>query len=134
MTSELIPVPNAQTAPYWDATRTHKLMLPYCTGCKRYHFYPRSQCPFCASVQIEWREVSGEGTVYSFTIVHRAPSQAFAAEVPYVVAVVKLSEGPHLMTRIVDCPPESIRIDDLVRVAFRDVGGQSLPVFVRRLP
>src|SRR5437016_5339502 len=91
-----VPTPDAATAPYWQAAREHRLLLPRCLDCGRHHFYPRTLCPHCASPRIEWREVSGRGQVYSFTIVHRPPSPAFAADVPYVLASIALEEGPHL--------------------------------------
>jgi DUF35 OB-fold domain, acyl-CoA-associated len=68
--------------------------------------------------------------VYSYTVVHRAPGPAFAAEVPYVVAVVELAEGPHLMTNIVECVPDSVRIGMKVSVTYRQLAdGVTLPVF-----
>ncbi|HEV7801491.1 MAG TPA: OB-fold domain-containing protein, partial [Burkholderiales bacterium] len=93
-----IPVPDAATAPYWSAANEGRLVLPRCTACSRWHFYPRALCPYCSSDKLEWQSASGRGEVYSYTVVHRAPSPAFAAEVPYVVAIVELEEGPHLMT------------------------------------
>ena len=125
-----LPTPDAATAPYWSAAHEHRLALPRCLDCKRYHFYPRTLCPHCGSARLAWTDCSGRGEVYSFTVVHRAPSPALAAEVPYVVAVVKLDEGPHLMTNIVGCAPEAVRIGAKVRVAFRQVADSvTLPVF-----
>lgn len=125
-----VPTPDAATAPYWSAAQEHRLALPRCLDCNRYHFYPRTLCPHCGSARLEWTDCSGRGEVYSFTVVHRAPSPAFAAEVPYVVAVVKLDEGPHLMTNIVGCVPETVRVGAKVRVAFREVSDSvTLPVF-----
>ena len=74
--------------------------------------------------------MSGAGTLYSYTIVNRAPSPAFAPEVPYVVAIVELDEGPHLMSNLVNCAPEAAAIGMKVKVAFREIGENSvLPVF-----
>ncbi|MBI1966095.1 MAG: Zn-ribbon domain-containing OB-fold protein [Betaproteobacteria bacterium] len=123
-------MPDPLTAPYWAAARERRLALPYCTDCGRHHFYPRSICPHCSSARIEWVAASGRGEVYSFTVVHRAPSPAFAAAVPYVVAIVALEEGPHLMTNIIGCAPDAVRIGMRVRVTFRATGGDvTLPVF-----
>jgi hypothetical protein len=78
-------------------------------------------CPLC---------FSGRCSVYSYTVVHRAPSPTFAAEVPYVAAVVELAEGPHLMTNIVECVPDSVRIGMKVSVTYRQLAdGVTLPVF-----
>jgi len=129
-TERPIPSPNPGTAPYWKAAREHKLMLPQCLECGRFHSYPRSLCPFCASARLEWRPCSGRGSIYTFTEVFRAPSKAFAADTPYVVAIVELEEGPHLMTRLVTRDNDSIRIGQQVTVAFEDLDKEiSLPLF-----
>lgn len=128
-----LPTPDAATAPYWQAAREHRFVLPRCNDCDKFHFYPRALCPFCASANLVWTPVSGCGSVYSFTVVHRAPSAAFAAEAPYAVAVIALDEGPHLMSGIVNCALDSVRIGLRVKVAFRDFAedGESvgLPFF-----
>ena len=125
-----LPNPDAATAPYWAAAREHRLVMPRCEDCGHYHFYPRTLCPKCGSARLAWTACSGRGDVYSFTVIHRAPSPAFAAAVPYVVAAVKLDEGPHLMTNIVDCAPDTVRIGMPVRVAFQTVSDEiTLPVF-----
>ena len=125
-----LPVPDAATEPYWAAARAHRLVMPRCARCTRFHFYPKTLCPYCGSAQLQWTECSGEGSVYAFTVVHRAPSPAFAARVPYVVATVRLAEGPHMMTSIVGCAPEAVRIGMAVRVSFERVSDEiTLPVF-----
>ena len=126
-----LPVPDAATAPYWEAARAHRLVMPKCLACGAFHFYPRTLCPHCSSARLEWTTCSGRAEVYSFTVVHRAPSPAFAADVPYVVATVKLAEGPHLMTRIAGCAPDVVRIGMAVRVSFVEASAEiTLPVFV----
>jgi uncharacterized OB-fold protein len=122
------PVPDALTRPYWDAAKAHRLELPRCEACGRWHFYPRSLCPHCGSATIGWAAVSGRGTVYSATEVQRAPSPAFA--VPYVVALIALDEGPHLMSSVVNCEPAVVRIGLRVRATFLDLDIETtLPVF-----
>ena len=129
-TDRPVPSPNPGTAPYWKAAREHRLMLPRCLACGKYHFYPRSHCPFCASRSLAWEPCSGKGVIYSFTEVFRAPSEAFAADVPYVVAIVALEEGPHLMTRLVLTSGMSPRIDQPVEVLYEDLDEElSLPRF-----
>lgn len=124
-----VPTPNPGTAPYWRAARAGLLMLPQCLACGKFHSYPRSRCPFCASTRLEWKPCSGRGHLYSYTEVFRAPSKAFAADVPYVVAVVELEEGPHLMTRLAEKTGE-IRVGQPVTVAFEALDEEiSLPVF-----
>ena len=126
----VFPNPNALTAPYWKAAREHRLTLPRCGACGRFHSYPRSRCPHCSSDRLTWTPCSGEATVYSYTEVLRAPSQAFAGEVPYVVAIVELAEGPHLMTRLVGAERGKLAIGQKVQVEFDDMDDEiALPVF-----
>jgi uncharacterized OB-fold protein len=125
-----VPIADPLTEPYWQGAKAGRFLLPRCRDCGAWHFYPKSRCPACASTALEWSQASGRGQVYSFTVVHRAPSPAFAAELPYCVAVVALDEGPHLMTRIVDCAPDTVAIGLRVKVRFAAVDDSvALPVF-----
>ena len=125
-----VPVPDAATAPYWAAANEGRLVMPRCMHCGRWHFYPRALCPHCSSQKLEWTACSGRGTVYSYTVVHRAPSPVFAAEVPYVVGIIEVEEGPHLMSSIVNCAPEAVSIGMKVRAGFRRIADDlQLPVF-----
>jgi len=72
------------------------------------------------SDRVEWVKASGRGTVLSFTIVYRPVTRAFAIDVPYVVALITLDEGPQLMSNVVGCPPEQVRIGMPVEVTFED--------------
>ncbi|MBC7780409.1 MAG: Zn-ribbon domain-containing OB-fold protein [Proteobacteria bacterium] len=128
-----LPVPDAATEPYWAAARAHRLVMPRCLECDHFHFYPRTLCPQCGSARLEWSACTGNGEVYSFTVVHRAPSPAFAPDVPYVVATVALDEGPHLMTNLVNCAPATVAIGLPVRVVFRRASDEiTLPMFEPR--
>jgi hypothetical protein len=107
-----------------------RFMLPRCEACGRFHFYPRPACPHCGGARIGWAEASGRGAVYSYSAVHRAPGPEFRDQVPYVVAIVKTDEGPHLLSRVVGAPPESDRIGMRLRVRMEKVSGAiTLPVF-----
>lgn len=125
-----LPCPNALTEAYWQAAHQGELKLPRCEVCAKFHFYPRSACPFCGSTALAWQVVSGKGEVYSYTVVHRAPSKGFAEQVPYVVAVVALDEGPHLMTRLTQVQPGAVNIGLRVQVEFEKQDDETtLPVF-----
>jgi uncharacterized OB-fold protein len=125
-----VPHPDTLTAPYWADAQAGKFALPRCEACGRHHFYPRPACPHCGSDRIAWVEASGRGTVYSFSVVHRAPGPAFAGDVPYVVAIVETAEGPHLLSRVVGIALDQVRIGLPVRVAFERVSDDAqLPVF-----
>jgi uncharacterized OB-fold protein len=124
-----LPTPDALTTPYWDAARQHRFILPRCEACEHFHFYPRVVCPHCGSHRIVWSPASGRGKVYSFTQVHRAPSSAFEGGLPYIVAVIELDEGPHLMSSIVGCEPSRVTVGMPVTVDYADFGDVTLPVF-----
>lgn len=132
--SELLPkpIPNADSQPYWDAAREHRLVIRKCNGCGALHFMPRFICPECWSEALEWVESAGKGRVHSFSIIRRAPLAAFADKVPYVTALIELDEGPRMVTNIVGDDALSVAIGDTVTVSFEDRGdGAMLPQFKR---
>jgi uncharacterized protein len=125
----ILPVPDPISEPYWTATTRGELLLQYCTACDRFDFYPRPFCRQCAG-ELIWREASGRGTIYSFTIVRQSRTPPFDQLVPYVVALVDLDEGPRMMTNIVDCDAESVAIGQGVVVDFaNEFEGVALPFF-----
>ncbi len=115
-----IPVPTRETKPYWDACKKHELHIQQCADCGHHQFYPRLYCTKCMSDKVEWVKSLGRATVLSHTTVYRPVTQAFAADVPYVVAMVTLAEGPQMMTNIVGCDPEKVHIGMAVQVTFDD--------------
>ena len=126
-----LPVPTPETKPFWDAARRHELTLPRCRPCGSFFFFPRSVCPRCLSADVEWRQVSGRGTLHTFTVVHRG-AKGFPLGTPYVIAVVELAEGPRMMTNLVGAEPDpaKLRIGMPVEVVFRDVSSEvTLPHF-----
>ncbi|MES2537120.1 MAG: Zn-ribbon domain-containing OB-fold protein [Pseudomonadota bacterium] len=126
-----LPIIDPDTAPYWRAACEHRLLIKHCRDCSRYHFYPRELCPHCHSDAVDWFQAKGTGTVYSYTIARRPAGPAFKPDAPYVVAIIELDEGPRMMTNIVGCPPDSVRIGQRVAVQYEDVNEEvSLPKFV----
>ena len=123
-----LPEANSETEPWWQATRERRLLLQHCRSCGFHQHYPRYLCTRCAVTDLEFVPALGTGHVYSFTIVNRAPSTEFTA--PYVVALVRLAEGPVLLTNVVDCPLDQIWCDMPVEVAWLPLrDGRNLPVF-----
>ena len=117
------PAVNPETAHFWDAAAQGKLLYKKCGACGEPHFYPRTYCPFCFSNNTEWQEASGRGTVYTYSVMRRAP-------VPYCIAYVELAEGPRMMTNIVDCDLNSIKIGQAVKLVFKpSEGGPPVPMF-----
>ena len=109
---------------------TDRFALPRCEDCGKFHFYPKPACPHCGGVQLAWAEASGRGEVYSHSTVYRAPSPAFKTELPYVIAIVKTDEGPHLLSRVVGVAAEAVRIGLRLRVRLEQrPDGTALPVF-----
>ena len=99
---------------------TDHFSLPRCSDCGTFHFYPKPACPKCGGANRAWVQAGGGGAVYSFSTVHRAPSAAFKADVPYVVAIVMTDEGPHLLSRIAGVTPEAVTIGMRVRARMLD--------------
>ena len=109
------------TRPFWEAAKRHELVMPRCTTCDHIFFYPREECPRCFSTTLEWTPVSGRGRLHSFTIVYQPANAAFRDEAPHVYAVVQLDEGPRLVSNVVQCDPESVRVDMPLVAVFDDV-------------
>ncbi|WP_208026899.1 Zn-ribbon domain-containing OB-fold protein [Rhabdothermincola sediminis] len=97
-----LPTIESDTRPFWDAVREGKLLLRSCNRCGAVHYYPRPFCPSCWSEDVTWVEASGRGTVYTYSTVYRNDLPPFNEQLPYVVAIVELEEGPRMMTRLVD--------------------------------
>ena len=128
---KLLPEPTPETAPFWEGCQAHELRLQFCTQCQAYFFYPRIFCPTCLSDAVEWRTVSGKGTLLTYVLSAR-PAPGFENELPYAIAIVKLDEGPHLMTNIVGTAltPQNLPAGLPVEVVFDDVSDQiTLPKF-----
>ena len=116
-----LPRPTPETQPFWDAAKRHELSVPYCSACDKYIFYPRSLCPDCWSTDLQWRTLSGLGSIYSYTVAEIPSHPAFVEDLPYVIAIVELEEGPRMTTTILNCEPTEVSIGMEVKVAFQDV-------------
>jgi uncharacterized OB-fold protein len=117
------PMVTPETQRFWDAAAAGTLLIKHCAACGRSHYYPRSICPNCFSDRTEWKETSGRGTIYAFSVMRRVP-------VPYAIAYVTLDEGVTMLTNIVDCNLDAIRVGQKVRVAFKaSEGGPPVPMF-----
>jgi hypothetical protein len=125
-----LPRVDEESRGYWEALARHELYFQRCRDCGTKRFYPRALCPRCLSPAIDWVRASGHGSVYSFTITYQNQAAGFREEVPYVLAIVELAEGIRLMTNVVGCPPEQVRIGMPVEVVFDDVTPEiTLPRF-----
>ena len=124
------PRPAPESLPYWEAAKEHRLALPRCEDCEQFWFPPSRNCPHCLSMNSAFKTVSGRGKVFSFATFHRVYRPAFAEDVPYVVALVELDEGPRLLTNILGIAPEEVRCEMPVEVVFDDYDADvSIPKF-----
>ena len=125
-----LPVSTAETAEYWAGCRRHELLIQRCADCATHQFYPRLVCASCSGRSLQWVRASGRGTLKSFTIVRHPVSPAYAVEVPYVVALVELLEGPTMMSNVIGCKVEEVHIGMPVDVVFDDwPEGVTVPKF-----
>lgn len=114
--------------PFWDGAANGKLMLQYCPKAGKYQFYPRPVSVYTGSRELEWREASGRGRVYSYSLSYKAPAP-FKDVQPYVVATIELEEGVRILSNIVNCDPKAIRVDMPVRLVWAKAGEVNYPVF-----
>jgi len=125
-----LPTPDDYTQQWWDGVAQGKLLLVRCSTCDEVHYYPRPFCPLCGSDTVAWEQASGDATLYTWSVVHQNDLPPFNERVPYVAAVVDLAEGPRMMTNVVECAFEDLRVGMALRVDFADIGeGFHVPVF-----
>ncbi len=125
-----LPIPDEETSPYWEAAKQHQFALQQCERCTRILFPPKPCCPDCLDSDIIWVELSGNGIVYSFCVMHLDLIKGY--EPPYVIAQVQIAEQHDLLVtaNIVDCPIENVHIGMSVGVTFEDRTEElSLPQF-----
>lgn len=124
-----LPQPNATTRPFWDGCAAGHFDVQCCRRCGHRQFPPRFSCTECHATDFEWHKSSGVGTIYSYTVAHRAPLEAFKADVPYVLAIVELEEGVRAMMNLRGVDPQAVRIGLPVEVFFEPTrdGAPPLP-------
>lgn len=119
-----------EAKPFWANLREHKLTAQRCKACGRYFtFPPQGSCPHCLSSDYEWTQLSGKGKVYSFVNYHRAWHPSYEGKTPYNVSLVDLDEGPRLISNVIDCPPNQVKIGMNVEVVYEDNEEFTLPKF-----
>jgi uncharacterized OB-fold protein len=103
--------------PYWEGTRTRKVLLQYCKESGQYQFYPRPVSVVTGGRDLEWREVSGRGEIFSYTVatIGRPP---FAGHTPYLIATVTLDEGVNVIANLINCPLDRVAVGMRVRPAW----------------
>ena len=117
------PQGNPESQPFWDAAKDGKFMIKRCNACGEAHYFPRSLCPLCFSDDTVWEESSGEGEIYTYSLMRKSPTG------PYAIGWVTLKEGPSLQTNFVDCDLHALKIGQKVKVVFKPTDGAPLPFF-----
>lgn len=112
------PAPRGEERAWFEAAAEERLLIQRCGACDAAVFFPRSVCPVCHDDALEWVDAAGIGTVYSYTVLHRAGKPGWEADVPYVVALIELEEGPRMMGNLLNVEPAAVHIGMPVRVIF----------------
>ncbi len=125
------PTPSPTTQPFWDATADGRFLIQRCPRCAAAQSYPKATCTTCGSLDLDWEEASGRATVHTFTVARRPTHPAFAADVPYVVAIVELAEGPRVTGNVVGCDVDAVRVGMPLQVDWDEPGddGIRLPLW-----
>ena len=125
-----LPVITDLNKPFFDGALSGELRLQRCEPRGHFRFPASSYCPTCLSPEYAWVTVSGRGRLWSWIVMHRSYFPAFKDDVPYIVAYVRLDEGPSLITSLVDVEHDEVQCDLPVEVTFEQVTDQvALPKF-----
>lgn len=117
--------------PFFDALRSRRFVVPKCHDCGDYSWIPYPACRTCQSENIEWTPVSGDATLYSFTVIHNGPG-AYATDVPYVAAIGELVEQPRpclVLANVVGSTPEELAVGQPLEIVYQDVPGEDITLY-----
>jgi uncharacterized OB-fold protein len=127
---KLVPEPTPDTRPFWDALMEGRFRLQRCADCGKVRHYPRPVCDACFSMNTDWVEASGLGTVHSWTITHHAFHPGFKADLPFMLLTVDLAEGVRMQAQARGIGEAEVRVGLAVKVGFERVKEDlTLPVF-----
>jgi uncharacterized OB-fold protein len=125
------PPTSEVTEPFWEATRSRRLLVQWCVACDKPIWYPRAVCPGCLGDELEWRPSAGTGRVHAVTVEYRPQDPRLADRAPYAVALIDLDEGVRVLSNVVGADPVAVDVDALVAVDWEPLSdGRHLPVFV----
>ncbi|MEU9457008.1 OB-fold domain-containing protein [Streptomyces sp. NPDC048277] len=111
----------AWQGPFWESLKAHDVRVQRCDACGAFRYVPKEICPSCRATAATWSPVSGEGRVYTYSVVRRGPTKEFQAMAPYVIVHVTMAEGFRMVGTLLDVDPEKVAIGDPVRVRYSDV-------------
>ncbi|GGL94666.1 Zn-ribbon domain-containing OB-fold protein [Nakamurella endophytica] len=125
-----LPTITQDSQEFWASTHDHAMKLQRCDRCGRFWYYPGPVCHYCGSTAFTWTPVSGKGTIYSYSLLERARGNPFEGDVPIAIILVRLEEGPVMMSNLVDYGDGDLAVDAAVEVTYEDVTDEvTLPVF-----
>ena len=116
-----LPFITDENRKYWEYIQKHELRMQKCTQCEFIRFPVSILCPKCHAMEAEWAKLSGKGVIYSYVIYHTAYHPAYQNDIPYIVAIIQLEEGPRMESNISGCKVEDVKINIPVEVTFEDV-------------
>lgn len=119
-----MPLATKISAPFWQALKEDQLKIQQCNSCDAWVFYPRNHCTSCFAHELEWKSVSGEGTLYSYTLTRIPTMPEFSDEMPQALAVVELAQGVRVNTTLIDVAEEDIKIGMAVKPVFDKVSAE----------
>lgn len=126
-----IPVADEESGPFYRGAKEHKLVLLRCSNCGTWRMPGRDRCVDCWSTESAWEEASGRGKLYSFGIMHQQYHPAFADALPYNFAVVELEEGPRMISNVIECANDALRVDMPLVASYDDVSDETTLVRFR---
>lgn len=125
-----LPVTTDGSQPFWDACRRHELVIQQCEQCGHRRWPIGPVCTECLSPETTWVPIAGTGEVWSWITYHQAFNTAFAQDLPYNVALIRMDEGHTMISNLVDIEPEEIQLGQRVQIVFDDVTDEvSIPRF-----
>lgn len=116
-----LPEMEPEEKPYWESLKQHAMKIQQCDDCGKWCFLPRAICRHCLSSNLVWKHVSGRGRIYATTTQHVPPSAGFKEDVPFNISLVELDEGVRIMTNVIGCPVDEVKIGMPVEVVYDDV-------------
>ncbi len=123
--------PDEFSQPFWDAANEERLVIQNCNACSRLQHPPAPACGECrSSDHLEWREMSGRGTIYNYGVVHDCPVRLLQADQPFNVAVIMLDDDPgiQMYSHLPGTPVDDVPVGAAVEVVFEaTANGQRVP-------
>lgn len=128
------PAADERTEPFWEAARNHNLVAPRCADCGTFRMPPGRFCPECLSMNLEYVQLPGTGTVFAAIVVREPLQPGVEEHVPYVVALIEADGAPGIrfVSNVVDCEVDEVTVGMPVQVVFHPINERfTLPLWTR---